>query len=492
MATFDTLREVVRDLLPSGPFWLSEAVASYVEALASAFVEIVDFIESLPDTINPLTAARAVLVDWWEYIRSTCSATPTDTEDLRERVLAALAAPLSYTFQGLQAVVSANVPGTVVLRELPALSEVPFDVPADVNEHARILEVWFSPLLTSEAQLRCVLGAFAQAADALRLVSPDATLHVVDTQADEQAFRWVHAYAPADLAIERVRGDTGAVSNTLYELDEENAAATLATILAVVGSTYLSGDALSWHVERDGTQVSATRRNAVAEFRDAVGVMPSLLCLGQGRELINDAAMTASGTATQSTLSGVSEVFGTSAYNFDGSGGAVWTCADGSLGGVPTAESRAFFLIYRPRTIPVNGALAGKQNGTSEGWNLLQNSLVPQLTVRDSTLPPATTVELTAASAVEDAWRCLCVIFDRTNAQLRFASDLEAASNVALPAQRYDPPADPLRIGDSRTPPSTVNSTDCEIGLFAEVQANVPSLVAQTAAAALLAKFLNG
>jgi uncharacterized protein YmfQ (DUF2313 family) len=234
----------------------------------------------------------------------------------------------------------------------------------------------------------------------------------------------------------------------------------------------------------------AVRKSALAAFRGAVGMSPSVLFLGHEADAVHNKYVSASGAAAASTPTGVSEAFGTDAYDFDVSGGAVWSCDDLSLCSVPAAESRAFFMIVRPRATPVNGAYAGKQAGTSEGWNILNNLLVPQVTVRNEALASTITMNLTATSAVQDAWRCICVVFDREDTELRFGSDLEAATPVALTAGRYGAPDEPLRLGDSRTPPSTVNSTDCEIALFAEVQDSAASIDPQTAAAALLAAFV--
>jgi hypothetical protein len=221
--------------------------------------------------------------------------------------------------------------------------------------------------------------------------------------------------------------------------------------------------------------------------------MPSLLCLGQEQELINDIHLTASGTAARSTLTGVSGAFGADTYDFDSSGGAVWSLDDNTVGGVPAAESRAYFAIWRPRTLASDDAICGKQNGVSEGWNFVFAVATPAprlVTVTASTT--LANMDLTAASAVANQWRCLCAVFDRTSGEVRFASDLEAATPIALPAQAINPAGHPLRIGDSRVPPSTLGAPDAEIALVAEVTEDADTIDPQTAAAALLAKFLNG
>lgn len=486
MATLDTLREVVRDLLPSGHFWLSEAVSSYVEAMAASFVEIVDFIEALPDTINPLTAARAVLVDWWEYVRSTCSATPTDTEELRDRVLAALAAPLSYTFQGLQAVVSANVPGTVVLRELPSLSEVPFDVPSDVNEHARILEVWFSPLLTNEAQLRCVLGDFAQAADALRLVSPDTTLHALGTLASQAAFRWVHAFAPADIAVDRVNGATGASSSILYSLDQEDSAETLATVLSIAGGTDLAEDWLSWSMERDAVQVSATRTNRdayVAAVEAALGRDVEHLFFGRLTGASGE-VLTLESTATQSPAVGLEAPFDR-VFEFSNLQDQAFRAPNNTIGNV-TSSLAGVLLVKLDATS--TGAVIGKMNGLAEGWVILIGP-VPgawSLLVVNTALATGQ-VDLTATSSTLGVWRALAWIIDLPNLQVRFGSDLETGTTASLPAGTIEASATPMRIGDARIPASTVRAIDGQVGPCMLLRGDFTGVSAQALAQAVRA-----
>jgi hypothetical protein len=488
MATKDTLREVIRDLLPSGPFWISDAVSSYVAALAEAFTAIVDFIDGLPAAINPRTAAYAVLVDWWDYIRSDCSATPSDTEELRAQVLEALAAPPSYTFAGLQGVVSANVPGIVELRELPAVSAVPFDVPCEINEHGRILDVWFSELITNEAQLRCVLGVFAQAADTLRLLSPDATLNVVDTEADEQALHWVHAWDPCDLALERVSGVDGSTSSETYTLTEESSAATLADILGVAGSTELAEDWFSWHVERDGTQLSETRtnRDAVIAVFAAIPALSGLeveqIFFGR-RTSAHGEFLSAEGSAATAAASGLVDPFDR-VYDFTNVNNEAFACQDLDLGEI-TSPLMVVALVDIDAT--TGGCVLGKMDGTlGPGWQIVLSSNVFSFFVShspgDVELGP-----LTATSSTVGTKRVLVLIIDPT-AKIRFGSDLESATSTPMPTGAVAAPTIPFRLGDASTFASSFNGRLGPVALFrGDMTGRVPQTVAAAVRAALIA-----
>jgi uncharacterized protein YmfQ (DUF2313 family) len=232
------------------------------------------------------------------------------------------------------------------------------------------------------------------------------------------------------------------------------------------------------------------RKAAIAAFEGAVGHAPTLLFLGHEANLITNEYVTASGTATVSTPTGVSGAFGADAYDFDGSGGATWTCDDDSLAGVPTAESRAYFVILRARTLAAVAAICGKQDGVGEGFNFVFDHTIGFRLTWKTELSAVVNMDLTATSSTANQWRCLCGVFDRVNNEVRFASDLEAETPVSLPAERIQASGVPLRIGDSRTPPSTLQSPNAEIGLIAEVQGDVSGLDPQTVAAALLAAFV--
>lgn len=230
----------------------------------------------------------------------------------------------------------------------------------------------------------------------------------------------------------------------------------------------------------------------VIEFRRAVNLDPTILCIGQTADAVTRTSMTVEGTATSAIITDVSGAFGTTAYSFDGTNGASFTSDDDTLGGIPAAESRAYFVIFRPDSFNSAYAIAGKQNGPDEGYSFIYELGLDAYRIRFETeLATSISLDLTPTSSVVGEWRCLCAVFDRVNAEIRFASDLEAAATVALPAERIDPPGFPLRIGDSRVPPSAVESCEGDVALFAEVQDGVPDIDPQTAAAALLAWFLG-
>jgi hypothetical protein len=497
MATIDTLREVVRDLLPSGPFWLSDAVASYVEALAGAFVELVDFIESLPATLSPLTAARAVLVDWWEYMRSECSATPTDTEELRAKVLEALAAPPSYTFAGLQGVVSANVQGIVELRELPAVSDIPSDVPFDVNPHARILEAWYSSFLTSEAQLRCVLGVFAQAADTIRLVSPDTELRIHGGNlADERAMAWEHVILPMDLAIDRVSGATGVASGALYSLaDEPHGVDTLDNVLTVASATDLQEDWFSWHLERDADQISPTRTSAddvLDGLETITGLTFDEVFFGR-RTGARGEWLDVDGAPTVGASTGLVGLLGDRAYKFTAVDDISFKADDQTIGEISDTESWLCVVVIKPTaTVSTDVPACGKQDlfqvipTPRNGWQVwLRNSGNVLLDLSDTA--GGTALSSVARTYTTNQWLTIVARINRTTQLAQVAHDAGAGAEASVAGMSYLCPAMPLRIGDSRVNRTqTAPPADVHLVAFAH-GAQVEAVSLQTLAAAITA-----
>lgn len=248
MALIDRVRAYITDLLPSGDFWRSAAAQRFVNGLSGAVLPLAAFADSLRDEIFPGTAGRPVLLQWWEFIRITCAATPADTEDLREAVVSAISSPPGHTIAGLRQLVAGQGLRFVELDHLLPISNVPFLVPSPIDPHARILEVWNSPLLHNVELVRCIVREFAQAADLLRIISPESYWVEVG------AFFW--ANCPGSIANFERREDLNdvVVETASVVLDDETGA-----IEAVpdIFAAYNTTDAVSWEITRvlDGETV---------------------------------------------------------------------------------------------------------------------------------------------------------------------------------------------------------------------------------------------
>jgi hypothetical protein len=464
------LVEFLRALLPDGVFWRMTATERYLQALAAAVEPLAQSVQDLAREIVPSTAGRDVLLQWWESVRSQCVGTPIDTEELREKVIAALGASPGHTPAGLQSLLDAALTSVEMSESLP-VSNVPGDVPMDVEPTGRIIELWHMPLIDHAETVRCVARGYAPAGDELRIVAPDATFQTVGELANQQALAWKFARDPMDLVIRRVAGSDGAQTDTTVELQDETSLATIASLLSLAGSTNLAEDWLAWHFERDGVDATRQRHSREAEvaaFKAATGWTPSYMFFGR-RTGMGGEHLGLEGAASTVAATGLVGLLGTRAYNFTGADGAAF--AGGNVGDISDDTSIAIVVLVRVRTFPsVTSVAVGKQDSASTftGWNLF---LRPDASnqVWSFRLDPNpgsfVHVPLTATSNNLNEWRALVAIVDRKNGDVRFASDLE--SGTTIPAVTgLSIPSIPLRIGDSR-PVALGTPIDGEVHLVA-------------------------
>lgn len=216
MTTRAAFTNYLSDILPLGRFWEGPPAERFIDGTAGAFEELVILLCNLDRETAPFFAQRPVLIQWLDYLRRVdCVATPVDTEDLRDRVLALLGAESSAFPAGLRATVQGYLPFVEIQDDLP-LSVLGFSatsagaplyiIPAPLDPHGAIVEVWFTPVIDSEALVLCVVRPFAPAVSVIRPVSPSAVFsHPVPAShlAGSIALHWDEMRSVSDLHIER-------------------------------------------------------------------------------------------------------------------------------------------------------------------------------------------------------------------------------------------------------------------------------------------------
>lgn len=260
----DRVQAFVTDLLPAGDFWTSDASETFVRALGGVFEGIAEVADGLRDAIFPGKAERDVLLQWWDFIRSKCVGTPTDTEELRTAVLAAISSPPGHTIAGLRQIVAGQGLEFVELRHKLPVSSIPADVPFDVEPTGRILEVWNAPILHNPELVRCVVREFAQAADLVRLVAPETEWRQIDgLTAAESAFAW--KYCPDAVATIQRRPSVGdpVAETAVVPLPAEHGVLRGDEIFALDPGDDLD-QVINWTVTRDGNVIAESSPIAVA------------------------------------------------------------------------------------------------------------------------------------------------------------------------------------------------------------------------------------
>ncbi len=391
------------DLLPAGEFWTTEAVQTFVRALARAFEPAAQVVEGLRDAIFPGTAEREVLLQWWEYIRNRCTITPSNTEDLRAAVLSAISSPPGHTFAGLQDLIRGQGLGFVQLRHKLPISNIPAPVPFPVNPHARILEVWNPPLIHSPERVRCIVRDFSQSADFIRYLEPEGAWRAIGPTAYETAFIW------RNVPNGRVRARRVFVADDPRQELE-------AIIGAPITRLWLGNGQVP------GAEAGET---VTAESGAAFGVAgPDL---GSGSVLGTDTMRLPSATDA-------------------------FIHAPTTVGDMPADESVTFVcVVHVPSTLPSDEGILSKSDLSvaPRGW-LLKFTASGSVFFR---LDPAggPNTNLSTLSPVSPGWRVLVAQSDRTTNIARLATDTEAAVEAPAPdpVLRTDTPAVPLRVGNS-------------------------------------------
>lgn len=445
----DRVQAFVTDLLPAGDFWTSDASETFVRALGGVFEGIAEVADGLRDAIFPGKAERDVLLQWWDFIRSKCVGTPTDTEELRTAVLAAISSPPGHTIAGLRQIVAGQGLEFVELRHKLPVSSIPADVPFDVEPTGRIVEVWNAPILHNPELVRCVVREFAQAADLVRIVEPSTSLRQVGSTASEVALAWEHERDATTLHVTRTPGGVGTPVTEVLSL---------------------------------------APLEAVAAFDDLVGLTPDCIWSGQLSDPTGCSSLTAEGGAVLN-VGNEPLVLRRARYSFDGVEGSAFAAADSAVGDAPDSTSFAVFFVARYNSFPSEDAVAGgKINASNIGWTLFLRPSAGQpvwmFRVRN-TSSTGFDVPLTATSNTQGEWRAFVAIIDRTAQQVRFASDLESGTPVAVSGSISN--TEVLRIGDSR-----INSIpiDGDVAMLAFASGTaIESLDPQTAAQALVSDF---
>lgn len=198
--------------------------------------------------------------------------------------------------------------------------------------------------------------------------------------------------------------------------------------------------------------------------------------------------------AVLTTAFGLNPAYGSSfAYGLSGAQGCAFRVTDDTLGGIDGA-SMAFVIAFVQLDDSVDSAFCGKQDGVNEGWNLLNvgSTGVIRSLIREQG-GVTQEADLTTASTTIRDLRVVLGAFDQTALEYRWGSDLENGPVINLTGARIDPPAIPIRIGDSRLPGSVLVSAPSRTVLFgiargAQVEAvSDPSAVAAALRASLAA-----
>lgn len=217
MTVADDLRAFLRALLPRGSFWQGAAAERFLDGMVNAFTPTAERIQAMPGAIAPFGADRPVLLQWYDFLAKVdCVAVPVDTEELRARVLALLAAESVAFPAGLDAAVLAYLP-LVELDDLLPLSILGWNpsgppalytLPAPLDPWWAVVEAWYPPTLIPEEQLLCVLRPFLPGVAVARPTPPAALWHlpapsVPSTVASDLALHWREMRADTELVLER-------------------------------------------------------------------------------------------------------------------------------------------------------------------------------------------------------------------------------------------------------------------------------------------------
>jgi hypothetical protein len=191
------------------------------------------------------------------------------------------------------------------------------------------------------------------------------------------------------------------------------------------------------------------------------GESPELLCSGRRFvDLVSGTAFTIEGAQSRVPVAGAPGIFGNLAFAFQNVDGQALRLNSNTPGNVSTSLAGVAIVNL---AATVSGGVVGKQNGTSEGWNILHDSAQGFVAQVVNTSAGVAQAALGLGSSGTGAWRVLCWIVDLASGELRFASDLTAEVVAPLPGGTIEAAAFPLRIGDARLPPSTIRSLSGQV-----------------------------
>jgi hypothetical protein len=194
----------------------------------------------------------------------------------------------------------------------------------------------------------------------------------------------------------------------------------------------------------------------------SAGIVPTnLYAMRRMADYITGDAITLEGAATIEPTDGAPGIFGTRVLRTTNLQGEAVRATDTTIGNISTSLAGAAFVRL---SSAVAGGVIGKQNGTSEGWNVLHDAATGFQVLVSNSAGVASVSSLTLASSVLDVWRVIVWLVDLVTGDVQIASDLEVGAATALPAGTLEALGIPLRIGDARLPPSTVRAIDGDNG----------------------------
>lgn len=218
MTIQDDFRTFLRTLLFRGSWWEGDAVERFLDGIVRAFGDTVERIWTLPDAVAPFNAERPVLEQWYEYLAVVdCVAIPSDTEDLRTRVLALLAAESTAFFDGLERTVLAYLP-LIEINDLLPISALGWNTSGDpaalvppfpCDPWADVVEAWYPLDFVPREQVVCVLRPFIPGVAVVRPVAPSALFYGDPDSvfAGDWSLQWSEMRSSTELVLER--RDTG-------------------------------------------------------------------------------------------------------------------------------------------------------------------------------------------------------------------------------------------------------------------------------------------
>jgi len=484
MSILATLEQFISDLLPDGFFWRGEAAERFVRALARAWQTPGDFVGDLRDAIYPGTCGYDVLVQWWDFLRGdlACVAIPTDIEDLRERVLALLSAADAGTPAGLRVVIQSYLPYVDVYESLP-VSWIPSTVPFDVEPTGRVLEVWYSPLINTEASVRCVVEAFKAAADALRLVSPTLTWGTSGPIASENLIRWTYVDGTARLYVERaLLASEPFTENATYVVTARSGTVALDAVFGFDPDEFVQGNKFIFRVERDfadGAGFVPVSSNFeytltgtdVEAFTNLTGLAPSHYWPGTKEDSVaglpeSELVPLNAAIDAQNALGLQPSLLTSKMFQLGRADGTAWQFPDpGVLGYAGTTWGWIWVMRSSNPANSLNNVFGKRRNGTPDfrGLEIFFTNAGAGVQARMTDSGASTFDTILNGPYNDGQWHVLAVVADAGAAQWQLFSELGAGSVGSL-GGGANPTEIPMSLGTQR-----LASAGMDIALWAYI-----------------------
>lgn len=253
MSLRDQIENLVAEMLPPGPFWQGPAAERFIRAVAGAIMPAAELSADIFGRIQPETATRSVLEQWWNYLRGDldCIATPASDADLRAAVVRLWRSEFSGTAAGMDQMISGFLPLVDVRESLPT-SALPCDLPCSLDPTGRVFEIWHPSLQNTTEQVECVARRFMRDGDALRRVTAQATWLHTGPLASDTGFAFSYANG-SSLVVERApgSGQPATETNTIPLTSQHGFLATADAFPLVTPSDTITGQEFRWAFEKD-------------------------------------------------------------------------------------------------------------------------------------------------------------------------------------------------------------------------------------------------